>query len=459
MALTCDLNLPIKSVDCELNMDAPHSFTIQTYATTLNSLPSAGSNVTIKIDGNNYLYGTVTQISVDSDFNGTITGQDKASYYFENTYVEGKESSETTLSNLATVSATISNKITVSGSVPCYGYGTYTGNIQSYIERVANNFGLHYFYNPLAETVVLSTFVIDPDSYSRTTNVRTSEYSMGINQDNNIGKICLQKEFENDSNSSEIEIKNGSETFEFNEAIRNSITDLTGSAYPQTVFIDPGTWLPVTLYAQTNFTNFNQQIDIEDTRYLYIEEWSKQETREGYDKWHVYLYDEDGDEIGRIWNTGKNHAWSVIDSHKPAVKAVIAREFTQQTSTELEYPNFDGLIATVYRAEYAPTNTNITSWQGTYSSGDGGRTDTNIITEPMYPPQNQINGVRIAKRDSNPHANTITIPQVQSITPNFTTKYRNLTTAGEFPVVPVCLTTVNTENSTSSASTEITGEY
>ena len=443
--LSCSLaNLLILNISYSLNIDSSHSFTISLMG---NNAINIGNNVSIYRDGKTVMIGVITGIQKNSAGITAITGQDISSYYFENTNLQDVFCDELQLTDLSKASAKIDPLISCP-ALPCYGFGSYSGSVSSYIERICNSFGLHYLYNPTEKSVLISEAVVEPSN--EITTVPTLSYNSQQSEANSISTIYLQKSV-NIPEYEEVDIKNGSKTWQISSPITNSITG-DGSAYPNNVYIDPGTWQQVILYSNSTFVEYSERVELSGFKKVSIESWSDTSADP---RWELYLYD--GDNLLKHWyRTGEIHAWESNGS-EVATSAVICR--IDPNTNGIDYPDSDGILCTVKAWQEIPSN--ITPWEQSFDSGDNGHPDTNVIDDPMFPPVNQLDGVRIAKRDSNPFTNEITAPNIQNIDINLPVKtFANLSNdSGGFSSIKIPLVSISQSIEGNNETTRITGEY
>lgn len=452
MPLTCSLSQPVLSIDLSLNVDDVHTFSITGRGA---SLPNLGE-VSIEANGTTVLIGTITNATLNSDGTFTVSGQDRSSYAADHADVEDVIKDAFTLTSISSCMDSVCTGTNFSHSSPsqsCYGFGSYSGTVKAFIERICNSFGFHYVYNATGNPgVVISADVIEPGQTG--VNVPTMDFTNGYSLENSISKVYLQKSVEA-TEGQDVDVKNGARQWNYSSPVFNSVSTAQGSQYPQTVFIDPGSMQLVTIYSNSVFVDFDQAVDIDNAVYIVINEWSDTTSNP---RWELYLYENDTF-LYKFNGIGEFHSWTAPSGHV-CNKAVIARE--NPTTHVIEYPGYDGLTCniTVYQSN---PSASVSGWEQSYQSGDGGREDKNIIDEPMYPPLSQMSqlGVRIAKHDSNPHTNTIILPEIQSIPLALPeTTYVNIQQAtSEFPKVQVPLVQVDLQESAGNQQTTITGEY
>lgn len=443
--LNCTISgFSVQGINVNLTIDGAHSFTI----TGRGTVPAIGSSVTIKRDNTSILVGTVTKTSRDSSGNVNISGQDSVSYYFENNTVSDIQLSETTSTNLSAASALISNRITCP-SQSCYGFGSFSGTLDSYVNRIANSFGLHYLYSPTGNNVELSAGVVEP---SGGTAVPTVSYSSEVDDNNRIGTIYLQKTV-TVPEEQETSICNGSKTETITTPLHNSLLTAT-SAYPVDVFIDPGSWNQVRLHTNAMVTTHDQALEVTPCRQVKITGWSDTTSDP---RWQLFLYNDD-DLLYHGDATSASYNWRASDD-EVCNKMVIARYKRDVLPPEIEYPDCDGITCYISVWETLPSG--IDGWEHTATSGDGGRSDFNIIDEPMFPAWANIDGTRIAKRDSNPNGSTIVTPGTNTgnISLNETTYINRASATAEFAKVQVPLVGMSMTENGNNSQTTLTGEW
>jgi hypothetical protein len=280
------------------------------------------------------------------------------------------------------------------------------------------------------------------------------DFTNGLSIDNSISKVYLQKSVES-VEGQDVDIKNGSRQWNYSSPVYNSVSQAQGSQYPQTQFIDPGSMQLVTIYSNSVFVDFDQPVEIDNAVKIVINGWSDTQASP---RWELYLYENDTF-LYKFYGEGEFHAWTAPTGHV-CNRAVIARE--DPTTHVVQYPGYDGLTCSITIYQTNPSAA-VNGWEQSFSSGDGGREDKNVIDEPMYPPLSYMNqlGVNIAKHDSNPYTNTLVLPEIQSIPIALPeTTYINLQQAtAEFPKVPVPLVQADYTESAGNQQTTITGEY
>lgn len=394
--LTCTVDKFI-SIEVHFAIDATHEFNIVALYTG-NAL-NIEDTITIYRSGTAILNGVITSRRISSDGTVTYTGQDVSSFWAYNTTVQAT-TNEYTLTNLAAVSAQISNLISAPSAQACYGFGEFDGTIISYVERICNSFGLHYRMDPLQRGIDISAAVIEPASQK--TIAPTMSWQIENRWEDAIAKVYLQKSV-TVPEGEEVTVQNGSVTNQLQTELQNSIPVNSSSAYPRNVFIDPGTFQQVILYANNVFVDFSEPVAINNAVKVIIDSWSDTSAQP---RWELYLY-QDNTLLTHFHYTGEGSAWTA-SANQYCNKAVIAR-VNPDTQT-IEYPNFAGLscICTCYSS--MPSG--VQGWQQEFLSGDGGRPDTNTIDDPMFPPLAQLDGVRIAKRDSDPNSSNIEAPGI-----------------------------------------------
>lgn len=440
--LTCTVDKFI-SIDCHFALDAPHEFTITAQAEGAALNLNVYDQITVYRDGTAILIGVITSKRVTSGKIVTYSGQDISSFWAYNTTVQ-KTANEYTLTNLAAVSAIIDPRISAPSSQACYGYGEFDGTIISYILRICNSFGLHYLPNPLTIGYTITADIVEPSVQK--TLVPTCSWVIEDNAQDRISTVYLQKSV-TVPEGEEVTISNGSQSYEISSPLQNSIPNGSQSAYPRNVYIDPGTWQQVVLFAHSTFTDFNVPVDINDAVKIVINSWSDTEANP---RWQLYLY-EDTTLLHHFYLTGEGAAWEATGNHK-CNKAVIARVNPQ--TNEIEYPNFSGLSCTVTCYDTLPSG--VQPWQQSFLSGDGGRPDTNVIDEPMYPPVAQLDGVRVAKYDSDPHASSIEAPGVLGIMVSLpAVTYTDAASGG----IDLPLTQLTLRDSSANATSSMQGMY
>ena len=415
--LSISLSEPVISIDVSLSIDEAHSWSCSFFSTA--DTYAIGSDVTIYRDGEPLLIGVVTGYSYDAATQiMTVSGIDKTSFADQNDHRETTLAADTPTTVTAAIESVKQGTVTACPTIHCFGYGTYNGSTQAFVDRVANAFGLNWYVNPVGSGYVLSS----GDIATPVTCGRLSgwSYHSENNYDDRISHIFIQKAITS-SSPTKISVKNtgtsSSQTVRLQNP--NAIQASAGSAqFPMDYWIDPWNKCFVTIDVPVAFTNYNQATDIGSVKQVTVLGCSDSLASPA---WHLELWAGDpgaGTENATLLEKlSVGQTWTSSGSDT-ATHARVARNITPNDVGATKYPAYDGVEITAYTWSEIP-GASVEAWSDSFSSGDTGRPDYNIICDEMYPNHSsfvsQGLGTQIAGRDSVTARRAFTAPGTPAI--------------------------------------------
>ncbi|MBQ7567299.1 hypothetical protein IJT17_00660, partial [bacterium] len=154
--LSVSLTEPIVSISVNLTLDDAHSFSVS-FVTAVDTF-EIGSEVTIYRDSATLLIGAVTSYSYDAATKiMNISGIDKTSFADQNDRRETALATDRLESVSSAINSVKPGTVLGCPAISCFGYGTYNGSTQDFVERVANAFGLNWWVNPVGTGYYLTS--------------------------------------------------------------------------------------------------------------------------------------------------------------------------------------------------------------------------------------------------------------------------------------------------------------
>ena len=469
--LTCSLSEKIISIDVNLQINNAHTFSIAFFSAT--SSYTLKSEISIYRDGTEILDGIVTNYSYNALSQVmTISGQDKTSYdcshdALPNALISQDDKTLTTVSDaINLIKRTLQNEheetetdiIESCPIIQCYGFGHYNSNTQSFISRICNSFGLNYYANPISLGYKLTPGdITEPTSYTIIPGYTISD-SSDINTC--ISNIFVQKAITS-NNRTTLNIKNGSisNTQQVRLINPNSVESGNNAQFPKDYWLEPWQKVFCTIDVPISTISYKEAVSIQPAQKIVYANCTDTLANPA---WKLEIWDDNpgvGDipSATRLGYLSKGQTWTANNSEQYANYLRVSREEQINNESATTYPPYDGVSIKCYTWSTLE-NSQIQPWQGTYASGDNGRNDLNVITEPMYPNKSLFDsqnlGPQIAKKDSLNLTRTVSIPNTPDIPilSNITIPYNNMS----YPL-PVC--SVRYSNSIGNEQTQITGEW
>ena len=428
--LTCSLNEKIISIDVNLNLNSAHTFSISFLSGS--SSYALKTELNIYRDGVNILNGIVTSYNYNALSRVmTITGQDLNSYTCShnaqpNALITLPNTQQTTLENcinsvhiqLDSETQDIINNCPV---ISCYGYGSYNGDTQSFIDRCCNSFGLNWYSNPTGAgynlawgdiTEPLNPTVIPGMDISQNSDINTC-----------ISNIHVQKAITSGQRQT-LHVKNGNiaTTQQVRLVNPNSVNATTGNPqFPKDYFIDPWAKAFVTIDVPISTVIYKEAISISPAQKVTYANCNDTLVNPS---WKLEIYDGDpgvGDipSANRLGYISRNQTWEANNSEQYASYLRVARDIQTNGQNITTYPTYDGVTIKCYTWPSLESALN-TPWSSSYSSGDTqGRDDLNIISEAMYPSKSSFDsqnlGTHIAGKDSLNVTRTASLPYTPAL--------------------------------------------
>lgn len=471
--LTCSLNEKVLSIDVNLQINSAHSFSIAFLSSA--SSYALKSELSISRDGVKILDGIVTNYSYNALSQVmTISGQDKNSYdcvhdASPNAIISQDSNTLTTIKTaIDTVKRTLdeehsltpSDIINSAPTIQCYGFGSYNGDTQSFIDRICNSFGLNYYSNPTGRGYTLTAGDIEePVSYTSIPG-----YSLNQSSDINtcINNVYIQKAI-TANNRNTLNVKNGNiaTTQQVRLINPNAVNATVGNPqFPKDYFLDPWTKSFVTLDVPVATVIYKEAISIQPAQKIVYANCNDTLVNPA---WKLEVWDGDpgvGDipAANRLGYISRNQTWEANSNDQYASYLRVARDIQVNGQNVTTYPAYDGVTIKCYTWA-SLDNASQQPWSSSYSSGDtAGRNDLNVISEAMYPNKSLFDsqnlGQQIAKKDSLNITRAITIPETPAlnILSNVAIPYNNNSYA-----LPAC--SIHYTNSAGTDQTQITGEW
>ena len=466
--LTCNLNEKILSIDTGLNLNAAHTFSISFLSSS--SVYTLKTEVNIYRDGNLILNGIITSYSYNALSKiMTVTGQDKNSYTCShnaqpNALITYPNNQLTTLENninsvhsqLDSETQDIINNCPV---ISCLGYGTYNGDTQSFIDRACNSFGLNWYSNPTGTGYNLTWG--DISEPLNPTVIPGMDIAQSADVNSIIGKVYIQKAITSGQRQT-LQIKNGNiaTTQQVRLINPNSVTasDET-KQFPKDYFIDPWGKCFITIDVPVSTVIYKEAISISPAQKITYANCNDTAVNPA---WKLEIFDGDpgvGDipSANRLGYLTRGQTWTANNDNTYAEYLRVARDIQANGQSVTTYPTYDGVTIKCYTWP-SLESASVQPWSDSYSSGDTGRDDLNVISEAMYPDKtsfdNQQLGSHIAGKDSLNVTRTATLPKTPALSmlSGIAIPYNNTNYA-------LPLTSIHYTNSAGTEQTTVKGEW